>query len=231
MSDPTRPERELREQIAAHGRSLYERGLTGGSSGNISVRLADGLLITPTDSCLGRLDPDAISRIDDRGKLLSGRPPSKEAFLHLAYYRSRPDESAVVHLHSTYSVAVSCLADVDPDDVLPAITAYYVMRVGRLPLVPYHAPGDEKLAAAVELAAKKARGVLLANHGPVVGGRDLDAAINAAEELEETAKLHLILRGLPTRFLSPDDRADLELRFGANTDSASRNEPRYRPER
>ncbi len=206
-------ERELRERMVAHGKSLYDRGLTPGSSGNLSIRLPDGMLITPTDSCLGRLDPEAISRLDSAGNLLSGRPASKEVFLHRAYYRSRPKETAVVHLHSTWSVAVSCLADVDPDDVLPAITAYYIMRVGRLPLVPYFAPGDQGLAAAVEAASKASRGVLLANHGPVIGASDLDAAVYAAEELEETAKLHMILRGLPTRFLTAAEQTDLRLRF------------------
>ena len=184
-----------------------------GQFGNISVRLPDGILITPTNACLGRLDPDAISRLDAHGDLISGRPPSKEAFLHLAYYRSRPKESAVVHLHSTWSVAVSCLAEIDSEDVLPAITAYYVMRVGRLPLVPYFAPGDPLLASAVESAVVKNRGVLLANHGPVIGGADLDSAVYAAEELEETAKLHMILRGLPTRYLTEAQQSELHRRF------------------
>jgi len=206
-------EQEWREQIVEHGKSLYDRGLTPGSSGNISVRLPDGILITPTNSCLGRLDPSSISRLDSVGNLLSGKPPSKEAFLHLAYYRSRPQETAVVHLHSTWSVAVSCLADTDPENVLPAITAYYVMRVGRLPLVPYFAPGDPALASAVESAVKAARGVLLANHGPVIGGVDLDSAIYAVEELEETAKLHMLLRNLPTRFLTADQQSELQRRF------------------
>ncbi len=206
-------EREFREQMVAHGKSIYDRGLTPGSSGNISVRLPDGMLITPTNSCLGKLDPDAISRLDSVGNLLSGRPPSKEAFLHLAYYRARPTETAVVHLHSTWSVAVSCLADVDPNDALPAITAYYVMRVGRLPLLPYFAPGDQQLAEAVETAARSTRGLLLANHGSVIGGRDLDSAVYAAEELEETAKLYLILRGLPTMYLTTLEVTDLQRRF------------------
>ena len=143
-------ERELREQIVARAKSLYDRGLTPGSSGNISVRLPDGLLITPTNSCLGRLDPDQISRLDSVGNLISGMPPSKEAFLHSSYYQARPAEQAIVHLHSTWSVAVSCLSDIDPENVLPPITAYFVMRVGRLPLVAYFPPGDKSLAAAVE---------------------------------------------------------------------------------
>ncbi len=206
-------ELELRERIVEHGRSLYDRGLTPGSSGNISVRLPDGLLITPTNSCLGRLDPDAISRLDSLGNLLSGMPPSKEAFLHLAYYRARPNENSVVHLHSTWSVAVSCLSDIDPANVLPAITAYFVMRVGRLPLVPYFAPGDLELAEAVGAAVKDARGALLANHGPVIGGRDLDNAVYAVEELEETAKLFLLLRGLSARFLTEEQQQQLHVKF------------------
>ncbi len=206
-------ERALREQMSEHGRSLYDRGLTPGSSGNISVRLPDGMLITPTNSCLGRLDPDSISRLDSVGNILSGQPPSKEAFLHLAYYRARPNETAVVHLHSTWSVAVSCLSDVDPDNVLPAITAYFVMRVGKLPLIPYFAPGDKALADAVESAVKAARGALLANHGPVIGGRDLDTAVYAVEELEETAKLFMLLRGMPTNFLTETQQQELRQKF------------------
>ena len=151
-------ERELRERIAVHGKSLFERGLTAGSSGNISVRVPDGMLITPTNSCLGRLDPDAITKLNHRGDRVSGDKPSKEAFLHHSMYRSRPDEQAIVHLHSTYSVAVSCLADLNEANVLPPITAYYVMRVGRLPLIPYFAPGDEQLAEAVERAAAEIHG-------------------------------------------------------------------------
>lgn len=206
-------ERDLREQIAMHGKSLYDRGLTAGSSGNISVRFQDGFLITPTNTCLGRIDPDELSWIDSDGVHRSGRPPSKEMFLHRAYYRARQQENAIVHLHSTWSVAVSCLSDVDPENVLPPVTAYYVMRVGRLPLVPYFAPGDESLAIAVEQVAESSRAVLLANHGPVVGAGDLDSAVYAMEELEETSKLSLILRGLPTRLLSNDQCADLKRRF------------------
>lgn len=206
-------ERELREQIVEHGRSLYDRGLTPGSSGNISVRLTDGFLITPTNSCLGRLDPEAISRLDSVGNLISGMPPSKEAFLHMAYYRTRINEQAIVHLHSTHSVAVSCLRDIDPENVLPPITAYYVMRVGRLPLVPYFAPGDIQLAEAVALAVRASKGALLANHGPVIGGKDLSNAVYAVEELEETAKLYLLLRHQATQFLTENQVQQLHERF------------------
>lgn len=206
-------ENDLRERICEHGASLFSRGFTPGSSGNISVRLDDGILVTPTNSCLGRLDPARISRLDAEGRLISGDPPSKEAVLHQAVYRTRPAAAAIVHLHSPYSVAVSCLADVNPDDVLPPITAYYVMRVGRLPLLPYYPPGDAGLAAAVGQAAERDSAVLLSNHGPVVAGKSLDATVYSAEELEETAKLYLMLRQEKTRFLTDAQVVQLRERF------------------
>lgn len=206
-------EQTLRERIAMYGKSLYDRGLTAGSSGNISVRVWDGMLITPTNSCMGRLDPDRISKISKNGHLISGDKPSKEAFLHHSMYKSRPEDSAIVHLHSTHSVAVSCLDGIDDSNVLPAITAYYVMRVGTLPLVPYFAPGDEQLAVAVEKAARLSHALLLSNHGPVVSGGSLDAAVNATEELEETAKLFLMLRREQTRFLTDEQANQLRERF------------------
>lgn len=202
-------EDQLREQIVMHGKSLHERGLTGGSSGNISVRLSDGILITPTNSCMGRIQPENISKLSWDGELLEGEKPSKEAFLHLSVYRKRPEESAIVHLHSTYSVAVSCLTDVDQQNVLPPITAYYVMRVGRLPLIPFFAPGDSRVAQVIEQAAQSSRALLLANHGPLVAGKDLDTAAYAMEEIEETARLFLLLRGQATRFLSDQQCDDL----------------------
>ncbi len=195
-------ETQLRDRIALHGESLFARGITPGSSGNISVRLDDGLLVSPTNSCLGRLDPERISKLSWEGEVLSGDPPSKEAFLHLAMYQERPSAKAIVHLHSTHSVAVSCLAEVDPKNVLPPITAYYVMRVGELVLIPYYRPGDRALAEAVRIAARTHHALLLANHGPVVAGNSLDAAVYNAEELEETAKLFLLIQGHGTRFLT-----------------------------
>ena len=206
-------EAALRERIVRHGESLFTRGYGCGASGNISVLLDDGFLVTPTNSCLGRLDPARIAKLGPDGTPLSGDPPSKEAFLHRAMYDARPDARAIVHLHSTCSVAVSCLADVDPADVLPPITAYYVMRVGRLPLVPYYRPGDRALADAVHDLARTHHALLLANHGPVVAGTALDAAVHAAEELEETAKLHLLLRGAPVRLLTDDQVAELKAAF------------------
>jgi 3-dehydro-4-phosphotetronate decarboxylase len=202
-------EGEIRERIALHARSLFERGYSCGRSGNISVRLADAVLVTPTNSCLGRLDPARIAKVDLDGRHLSGDRPSKEVFLHLAVYRERPLDQAVVHLHSPHAVAVSCLSDLDPENVLPPITAYYVMRVGRLPLVPYFVPGDRQLAEAVAGYARHAHALLLANHGPVVAGHDLDGAVDAIEELEQTARLYLMLAGRGTRFLTAGQVAEL----------------------
>ena len=185
----------VREDIAAFGQLLTGLGLAHGATGNISVRLDEGLLVTPTNSRLGRLDPARIARLDREGRHIGGDPPSKEAFLHQCVYEMRPDARAIVHLHSTHSVAISCLAGLNEDDVLPPLTAYYVMRVGRLPLVPYFPPGDTRLAAAVRQVAADHAAVLLANHGPVVAGKSLDAAVGAIEELEVTARLFLLLHG------------------------------------
>ncbi|MEQ6917778.1 3-oxo-tetronate 4-phosphate decarboxylase [Halomonas aquatica] len=204
----------MRDQIATLGQSLFDRGLTMGSSGNISVRLEDGgWLMTPTNACLGRLDPARISRLDRDGRVLDGDKPTKEHFLHTAMYEERPQSGAIVHLHSTHSVAVSCLPDVDPCDCIPPLTAYYVMRVGRLPLIPYHIPGDPSLGDAVRGLAGRHSAVLLANHGPVVAGKSLEAAVYATEELEETARLFLLLRGQNPRGLTPEQVAELEARF------------------
>lgn len=206
-------ESRLREEITTLGRSIYDRGLTHGSTGNISARCADGWLLTPTGSSLGRLDPARIAKLDWSGKLVSGDAPSKENFLHLAMYEERPQSGAVIHLHSTHSVAVSVLADVNTADVLPPLTAYYVMRIGSLPLVPYYAPGDVALAGAVRKFASRHHAVLLANHGPVVGGSTLAAAADAIEELEATARLYLLLRGEPIRPLNAEQVAELKRRY------------------
>lgn len=201
-----------RDAIARLARSIFERGLTCGSSGNISVRLDDGWLMTPTGTSMGELDPARLSRLDAEGRLVSGDAPTKESFLHLAMYEQRPSAGAVVHLHSTHSVAVSCLADVDPANVLPPITAYYVMRIGVLPLVPYYPPGDLDLARAVREMASDHHAVLLANHGPVVAGTSLEDAVYATEELEEAARLFLMLRSMNTRFLTPAQVEELRTR-------------------
>jgi 3-dehydro-4-phosphotetronate decarboxylase len=201
------------KQSAASAPAFSAVGLTPGSSGNISVRVDDGWLMTPTNASLGELDPATLSKLDDKGRLVSGDKETKESFLHLAVYDVRTNAGAIVHLHSTHSVAVSCLADVNPADVLPPITAYYVMKIGTLPLIPYYRPGDKKLAEAVRAVAHKHHAVLLANHGPVVAGSSLSAAAAAVEELEETARLHLLLHGHATRFLTPEQIAELHEAF------------------
>ena len=203
-------ENSERDSICRLAKSLFDRGLTIGSSGNISVRLADGWLMTPTGSSMGNLDPNEISKLDVNGKLISGKSPTKESFLHIAMYDERPDSGAVVHLHSTHSVAVSCLAGIDKKNVLPPITAYYVMKIGKLPLVPYFPPGDINLAKAVKEMASNHHAVLLANHGPVVAGKTLEDAIYAIEELEETARLFLLLRNLKTQYLNEKQVKKLE---------------------
>jgi ribulose-5-phosphate 4-epimerase/fuculose-1-phosphate aldolase len=206
-------EAKLREEICLLGRSIFDRGLTHGSTGNVSAKIDDGWLLTPTGSNLGRLDPARLSKLDWKGQVVSGDPPSKEAFLHLAMYQERPSNGAVVHLHSTHSVAVSVLAEIDPRDALPPLTAYYVMRIGSLPLVPYYAPGDLQLADAVRGLASQHHALLLANHGPVVAGSSLAAAADAVEELEATAKLYLLVRGQKLRPLGDAEIADIRRRY------------------
>jgi 3-dehydro-4-phosphotetronate decarboxylase len=198
-----------RDALCALGRSLFERGLTHGSTGNLSARSGDGFLLTPTGSSLGTLDPARLSCLDAHGVHFAGDAPTKEASLHLAIYRERPADAGIVHLHSTHSVAVSVLADVDPNDVLPPLTAYYVMRVGRLPLLPYYPPGDKALAEAVERAAGRHHALLLANHGPVVSGTSLATAADAIEELEATAKLWLLVRREHLRPLTPEQQQEI----------------------
>lgn len=206
MSDP-------REALCRLARSLFERGLTHGSTGNLSLRTSEGFLMTPTGSSLGALDPARLAFLDAHGVPVRGDSPTKEAALHLAMYRARPADTAVVHLHATHSVAVSILEDADPRDALPPLTAYYAMRVGRLPMLPYFPPGDAELAAAVGAAAERHHALLLANHGPVVSGTSLSAAVDAIEELEATARLWLLLRHERIRPLTSAEVAELERRF------------------
>jgi ribulose-5-phosphate 4-epimerase/fuculose-1-phosphate aldolase len=205
----------LREDICRLGRSLFDRGLTPGSSGNISVRLADGgWLVTPTNASLGALDPARLSQLDDEGRLVSGDPPTKEVPLHTALYQTRGAARAVVHLHSTHSVALTMLPEIDPRAALPPMTPYYLMKCGATALVPYYRPGDPAVADAIKGLAGKYSSVLLANHGPVVAGSSLEAAVFAIEELEETARLYLLLRGLNPRYLTPAQIQDLSTTFG-----------------
>jgi ribulose-5-phosphate 4-epimerase/fuculose-1-phosphate aldolase len=206
LSEETR----MRDEITAVGKSLFDRLFTFGSTGNISARLSNGeLLMTPTNASLGALDPGRLSKFSAEGVHLSGDKPTKEAFLHQCMYCERQDAGAVVHLHSTHAVAVSIIEGLDEADLLPPLTAYYVMRVGRLPLVPYYPPGDAALAGAVAEKARTSHAVLLANHGPVVAGATLREAQYATEELEETAKLFLMLRGERIRPLTARQRDEL----------------------
>lgn len=207
-------ESTAREGIARWAKSMFDRGLTNGSSGNISVRLSDGrLLVTPTGSSMGFIDPERISLIDPSGKLLSGDAPTKEIPLHSAFYETRHGAGAVVHLHSCHSVVLSVLPETDPDNVIPPITAYSVMKLGRVKLLPYFMPGDPAMGDAVRGLLGKRSAVLLANHGPVVCGKDLDAAVYAMEELEEAAKLTLLCRGLSPKLLSQAEVSHLVEKF------------------
>ncbi|MEL6681046.1 MAG: 3-oxo-tetronate 4-phosphate decarboxylase [Pseudomonadota bacterium] len=189
-------ETKARDDITRFARSIFDRGLTCGSSGNISVRLSDGtILITPTGSCMGFLDPAQISLISADGHHLAGDKPTKEIPLHTAFYDTRASTGAVVHLHPSYSVALSMLPDLDPENVLPPLTPYPIMRLGKVKLLPFFVPGDPAMGEAVRQVAARTSAVLLANHGPVVAGSDLGPTVYAMEELEEAAKLAILTRG------------------------------------
>lgn len=206
-------EDQIREAVVRWSRSLFERRFTVGSSGNISVKLDDGYIVTPTNSCLGFLEPGKLSRLDRSGTHVAGDAPSKELALHFAFYEARPAARAVVHLHSTYATALSCLADVDQADAMAPITPYMVMRVGKVPVIAYVRPGSAEIAPLIRARAADHSAVLLANHGPVVAGPSLEAAIYAIEELEETAKLLMVTRGLKVRNLDAGQLAELERTF------------------
>ncbi|MGH6924618.1 MAG: aldolase [Propylenella sp.] len=206
-------EAAVRDEIVRWGRSLFERGLTSGSSGNISVRLSDGFLVTPTNSCLGFLEPNRLSKLDPQGELVSGDQPTKELPLHFGFYHSRPNTAAVVHLHSTYATALSCLAETPPDDAIPPITPYVVMRAGRVPIVPYTRPGSQDVYPLIVAWSGEHSAILLANHGPVVAGASLSSAVYAIEEIEEAAKLVIITRGMKVRLLDAAAVADLHESF------------------
>lgn len=210
---------KLREDVCFWAKSMFDRGLTSGASGNISVRTEDGgLLVTPTGSSFGRLDPGRLSRFDAQGRHISGDKPTKEMPLHAAFYETRRSAGAVVHLHSTHSVAVSMLPETDPDNMLRPLTAYSIMRLGKVKLLPYFRPGDPAMGDALRGLAGKRSAVVLANHGPVVAGKDLEAAIFAVEELEETAKLTLLLRGSDAVELTGAQIADVVKTFEVDWD-------------
>ena len=207
-------EAQLREQICLLAKSLFDRGLTHGSTGNISARTPDGgLLVSPTGTSFGRLDPARLSRFDARGRLIGGDKPTKEMPLHTAFYETRSNAGAVVHLHSVHSVAWSLMPDADEDDFLPAFTPYAIMKLGRVKLLPYFRPGDPAMGDAVRGLAGKRSAVMLANHGPVVAGKDVEAACNAIEELEDTARLAMLMRGTPARRLTEAQITDLVTTF------------------
>jgi ribulose-5-phosphate 4-epimerase/fuculose-1-phosphate aldolase len=207
-------EAKLREQLVRFSKSLFDRGFSVGSAGNISVALDDGWLITPTNCCLGFLEPERISKVNRDWHHVSGDAPSKEVFLHKAFYDTRPGTGAVVHLHSTYATALSCLQDINEDDCIPPLTPYVVMRVGQVKLVPYVRPGDPASGDLIRALAGQYAAVLLANHGPVVTGKDLASAVFASEELEETAKLLVTLRALRCRMLTSGQVEELRRVFG-----------------
>ncbi|MDG1375922.1 MAG: aldolase [Yoonia sp.] len=209
----------LREQICLLAKSIFDRGLTGGTTGNISARTEDGgLLVSPTGTSFGRLDPARLSHFDAKGTLIGGDPPTKEMPLHVAFYDTRSTAGAVVHLHSCHSVAWSMMPDVDTDNFLPPLTPYSIMKLGRVKLLPFYRPGDPAMGDAVRGLAGKRSAVMLANHGPVVAGKDVEAACNAIEELEYTARLAMLMRGIPTRMLSPAQVSELVTYFDVEWD-------------
>lgn len=213
-------ENRLREQICLLARSMFDRGLTGGSTGNISARTDDGgLLVSPTGTSFGRLDPGRLSRFDGSGTLIDGDPPTKEMPLHTAFYDTRSTAGAVVHLHSCHSVALSMMPDIDDDNFLPPLTPYGIMKLGKVKLLPFFLPGDPEMGEAVRGLAGKRSAVMLANHGPVVAGKDVEAACNAIEELEDTARLAMMTRGLNPRGLTPQQVDRLVTKFDIEWDT------------
>ncbi len=212
-------ETQLREQICLLAKSMFDRGLTGGSTGNISARTEDGgLLVSPTGTSFGRLDPGRLSRFDASGTLISGDKPTKEMPLHTAFYDTRSSAGAVVHLHSCHSVALSMMPDANEDDFLPRLTPYAIMKLGKVKLLPFFMPGDAAMGEAVRGLAGKRSAVMLANHGPVVAGKDIEAACNAIEELEDTARLAMMTRSMSPRGISDADVQRLITKFNVEWD-------------
>ncbi len=210
----------MRELICTLAKSMFDRGLTGGSTGNISARTSEGgLLVTPTGTSFGRLDPARLSHLDGAGRLISGDPPTKEMPLHSAFYDTRSQAGAVVHLHSCHAVAWSLMPDANTDDFLPPLTPYGIMKLGRVKLLPYFRPGDAAIGHAVRGLAGKRSAVMLANHGPVVAGKDVEAACNAIEELEDTARLAILMRGFDARRLSDAQVRDVVTQFDVEWDT------------
>ncbi len=212
-------ETALRELICTLAKSMFDRGLTGGSTGNISARTADGgLLVSPTGTSFGRLDPARLSRFDSAGQLIAGDQPTKEMPLHAAFYDTRSTAGAVVHLHSCHSVALSMMPDADEDNFLPPLTPYAIMKLGKVKLLPFFRPGDPAMGTAVRSLAGKRSAVMLANHGPVVAAKDIEAACNAIEELEDTARLAMLMRGINARMLNSAQVNELITHFNVEWD-------------
>ena len=212
-------ETQLREQICLLAKSMFDRGLTGGSTGNISARTSDGgLLVSPTGTSFGRLDPARLSRFDVDGQFIGGDKATKEMPLHSAFYDTRSTAGAVVHLHACHSVAWSMMPDVDEDNFLPPLTPYAIMKLGKVKLLPFFMPGDPAMGEAVRGLAGKRTAVMLANHGPVVAGKDIEAACNAIEELEDTARLAMLMRGYDAKALSPEQVQNLVTKFDVEWD-------------
>ncbi|MEM1301950.1 MAG: aldolase [Pseudomonadota bacterium] len=212
-------ETKLREQICILSKSLFDRGLTGGSSGNISARTEDGgLLVSPTGTSFGRLDPARLSRFDASGTLIDGDPPTKEMPLHTAFYDTRAEAGAVVHLHSCHSVALSMVPGLDPDNFLPALTPYAIMKLGKVALLPFFLPGDPAMGDAVRALGGKRAAVMLANHGPVVSAKSVEAACYAIEEFEDTARIAMMLQGIKANGLTDDQVQALVTRFNVQWD-------------
>ena len=204
----------LREQVCTLAKSLFDRGLTHGSTGNISARTEDGgLLVSPTGTSFGRLDPARLSRFDANGHHIGGDSPTKEMPLHTAFYDTRSTAGAVVHLHSCHSVALSMMPDADVDNFIPPLTPYGIMKLGRVKLLPFFLPGDPTMGEAVRSLAGKRSAVMLANHGPVVAGKDVEAACNAIEELEDGARLAMMTRGMNPNGLTTEQIAQVVTKF------------------
>ena len=213
-------ESQLRETICLLAKSMFDRGLTGGSTGNISARTEDGgLLVSPTGTSFGRLDPGRLSRFDANGQHIDGDAPTKEMPLHTAFYDTRSSAGAVVHLHSCHAVALSMMPDADADNFLPPLTPYGIMKLGKVKLLPFFLPGDPAMGEAVRGLAGKRSAVMLANHGPVVAGKDIEAACNSIEELEDTARLAMLTRGLSPKMLTDAEVKTVVDQFNVDWDA------------
>lgn len=204
-------ESEARRDVVVLSASLFQRGFSVGSAGNISVRVPGGFITTPTNSSLGRLDAERLSLVDDDWNLLTGDAPTKEVFMHRAVYEARPETQAIVHLHSTYVTALSCLPRAGSDGpVIAPYTPYFVMRAGAdVPVVPYFRPGTADMVPAIREAAQRSAAIVLAHHGSLVAASSLVAAVNNSEEMEESAKVAYLLAGRGAETLTPEQVAEL----------------------